>query len=302
MSRPGALITIAALIALLASACGGPPEASPQVNEAWRSCEAEPAVDATSPLPRLDDSFTPVTAIVCFTGPARRADGGESQVATESRADDITSLLAALRLKDERRTNGACTLELPVIPRLVLLDRDGRWITPGIPQDSCGKVRVEVRRAVGDLRLTPVSSRPVRELESAEAARTGCGQHRADMIGATIAMGTRSGSKAGLLPAGAGAVRMCVYRVPADQQGSGKPAGDFLSGRALSGREWAAAKAAIENAPAAKGCTTHAGRFAVLLTGGDDVYVELDGCERLLAGSFLGQSSRALQDLLAKSN
>jgi hypothetical protein len=93
--------------------------------------------------------------------------------------------------------------------------------------------------------------------------------------------------------------------VPAEQQRTGKPAGDFLSGRYLSDEQWAGARREIESAGAARPCTTPANRFAVLHIGAGQLYVELDGCRRLLAPSAAGsetlrQASPALLALLAE--
>jgi hypothetical protein len=133
---------------------------APVVNPKWESCDAIAGQDADAPaLPRLDDSFQPVSAVLCLTASRQRATGGADLVATERRADDVAALVAALRLPDEEPTSGACTMELVTVPWLALLDADGRWIRPGVPVDSCRKPRIEVRTALGRLRTTTVSSR-----------------------------------------------------------------------------------------------------------------------------------------------
>jgi hypothetical protein len=177
-------------------------------------------------------------------------------------------------------------------PFLVLLDAQGRWVRPGLPSDECGKVRAEVRDAVQGLRLTPVTSRPIQEIESSEAAAAGCSQQWADMV--WVAGGSGVTGEPAVVPPGFDGpvrVRLCVYRVPAGQQGSGKPAGDFVSGRYLSGEQWAGARREIESAAPADPCTTPASRFAVLHIGAGQLYVELDGCGRLLATTAAGDET-----------
>ena len=302
------------LVAMLAGCAGGPtpPSDPPTVQPSWTSC----AVDApdqsglerpsgAAQLPPLDDSFRPVAAVLCLSAPLRRSDGGTDLAATEKRADDVTALVAALRLPDERLSGGACTLEAYHLPFFALLDAQGRWVRPGAPSDQCGKVRIEVRTALENLRLTPVSSRPVEELQSSEAAAAGCSRQWADMVWVTGGWG--ASDQAAVVPPGFDGpveVRLCAYRVPAAQQRTGKPAGDFVAGRHLSEEQWAAARREIEAAAPAGPCTIPAGSFVVLHHPAGQLYVELDGCRRLLAQTAGGeqtlrQATPALLKLLA---
>ena len=319
MRRFGGFLLVTTMVLGAAVGCGSGPGAPPpptgqlKIEPAWTSCPAE-APTPSEParpggadpvnLPRLDDSFEPVAAVVCSSAPLRRPSGGTDLVATESRADDVTALVAALRLPDEPRTGGACTLELYLPPFFALLDAQGRWVRPGLPVDECGKVRSEVRDAVQGLRLTPTTSRPVQELESSAAAAAGCSQQWADMVWVT-GTGAVPDEPAVVPPGfdGPVQVRLCVYRVPAEQQGTGKPAGDFGSGRYLSDEQWAGARSEIESAAAAGPCTTPASRFAVLHIGAGQHYAELDGCRRLMGptaggSQTLRQASPALLTLL----
>ena len=168
----------AAVVALFAGGCTGPADtvasgtvpaparggaAAPAVHQRWTSCaEQVPATadfiefdagqDALT-MPLLDDGFRPVAAVVCRTG-ERPGAGVE-----EARAGDPAVVLPALRLPDEPRTTGICTMEMPAVPWLALLDDSGRWIRPGIPADACGKPRMEFRDAYDKLATVPVRSR-----------------------------------------------------------------------------------------------------------------------------------------------
>jgi hypothetical protein len=314
MSRFSVGLAVATVV-LATAGCAGrssPPSGALRVEPAWTSCDdagpvpsglAPEAGDTTATLPRLDDSFQPVAAVVCSSAPQGRSDGGTDLTATESRAGDVTALVAALRLPDEPLTDDLCTMELYLPPFFVLLDEQGRWVRPGLPHDSCGKVRIEVRDALRALRLTPLSSRPIREIESSEAAAAGCTQQWADMVAATAS--TVRTSEPAVIPPGFDGpvqVRVCLYRVPPDQQGTGKPAGEFVSGRHLSDDQWAAARQAIESAAPVTPCTTPANRFAVLHLATGEVYAELDGCRRLLASAADGDQTlrRAAPALLAQ--
>ena len=308
------------MTAVLASAagCGGGPQApgpalsraapaSLRIEPAWTSCAADgPArrgSDDVGRLPRLDDSFQPVAAVVCAPAARPRLGGGADPAATESRADDVTALVAALRLPDEPLSGNPCTAELYLPPFFVLLDARGRWVRPGLPSDACGKVRIEVREALQGLRLTATSARPPAQSESSEAAAAGCSRQWADMIWVTGGWGGTSGEAAVIPPGLDGPVqaRLCVYRVPVEQQRTGKPAGEFVSGRYLSDAQWARVRRGFESAASAPPCTTPAGRFAVVHIGAGELYVELDGCRRLLAPAADGRQTlrHAAPELIA---
>jgi hypothetical protein len=246
MGRMGVALAVGVAVAVVTAGCAGQvsgsepgtPQVSgiPQVHPSWASCSAEvgpsamPDVAAGNDslaLPRLDDGFPAVAAIVCAQKAERRPDGGEDLVAIESRADDVAAILTALRLPDEPATDGPCTADLVIAPWLVLLDGQGRWVRPGVPVDTCGKPRIEVRTAVEGLRLTRISTRPVQEIESAEAAAAGCSQAWADMIWVEAGMDSaKVPADVGPLDDGPAQVRLCAYRVPGSEQRTGKPRGD----------------------------------------------------------------------------
>jgi hypothetical protein len=320
MHRYGVFFLVVTAVLATVAGCAGepgapaPPAGQLKIEPAWTSCAAEAPTPSESgrpdpadplTLPRLAADFRPVAAVVCATDQLRRPDGGADLAATESRADDVTALVAALRLPDEPPTDGVvCTMDRPLIPFFVLLDEQGRWVRPGVPRDGCGKYRGEVREAMYGLRLTRVSARPFEEVLSPEAAAAGCSQRWSDMVWAAES----SSQQPAVIPPGFdGPVRpqLCAYRVPAEQQGTGKPAGDFVSGRYLSDEQWAGTQREIESAAAAGPCTTPANRFAVLHIAAGQIYVELDGCRRVLAQAADGsptlrRASPALLALLAE--
>ena len=224
----------------------------------------------------------------------RRPGGGADLIAAEERATDIAALLAALRLPDEKPTDGACTADMVITPWLALVDEAGRWIRPGVPVDACGKPRREVRDALGKLALQRVSGRTVGTVESDRAVAAGCTQTWADMVWAVGRMGGGQGTPRRPLAADDTTVRVCVYQVPARERGSGKPAGQFESGRKLAAGEWAAVKKELAAARTPAGCTTPASRFAVLYAPDAQLYVEADGCRRVLDDNALRTASPAL--------
>jgi hypothetical protein len=312
-ARMRRIATGLALVLTVLAACGRSQSLSPQdagqgtpdVRAGWTSCATEvpePNLGASADgltLPRLGTDFVATAAIVCATQPERRPDGGEDLLQVESRADDVTALIAALRLPDQADTQRACTMELPVVPWLVLLDAAGRWVRPGLPKDECGKIRIEVRQAIGALKLTRITARTLSEIESSGAAASGCGQRWADMVSVETTSG-RSLAQAATNPlAVAQRVRLCVYRVPADEQGSNKPAGTFERGGILTpARRDSIEKALVLTTPA-RACAAHAGRFALLraVDGvGADIYIELDGCQRIMVTPNSGAPTLAQAD------
>ena len=282
-----------------------------QGGEVWTSCDtAAPdhsmiGTDAVG-LARLADGFVPVAAVVCDEQHVQHADGSEELVAFERRAEEIDALVAALRLPNEPRTDGTCTMELRGVRWFVLLDADGRWVRPGVPVEACGKVRMEVVDAAAALQTTDVSSRVVRVLVTAEQAATGCAPGWSDMV----AMQTQTSGPPRSVPTAPaldddGEVRLCVYAVPASEHGSDKPVGNVVAGGVLDADRVAAIAAALPGLPLAQECTEPAGSFAILLTSGnhDAVYAELDGCQRVLMYSpdgraWLGQADEAFLALL----
>jgi hypothetical protein len=320
-------LTAGIALAMLATACanqtGGNdapaspaarPVSAPLSHTDWKSCAAEPSVkepaaattDALA-LPLLDN-FAAKSVVVCSWSTQRRPDGGTDLVATEEHADDVTGLLAALRLPDEPRITGdspddACFLDQPAVPWLTLLDGKGHWIQPGIPADACGKPRKEVRNAVAGLETTRISTHVVKELESALTAETGCEQQHADQIWMETSTGLTShpSDEPLIFPSAAAPAHLCTYRVPAAEQRTGKPGGELISSRSLDAQRWTAIRREVETTGPALVCTTPASRFAMVPT--PELYVELDGCHRALVttdsgGNALRQATPALLALL----
>ena len=290
---------------------------APVVRPEWRSCDEAAPPEKSPPestadafaLPRLDaaDGFVAVAAVICAVVPEERADGGTDMVAIEERGTDIAALVDALRLPDARSTDGTCDLSLVLPPWLALVDAGGRWVRPGVPFDTCGKPRIEVRDAVEALTLTRVSTRSLREIESAGAAATGCGQGWADMVWVMTQDGSVTPGPIDELRVWADRLRVCVFAVPEEQKRSGKPAGDFVSGGMLTPERRDAVERALLAAGPAVPCDTPAGRFALVSrpdhTHGE-IYVELDGCRRVLvypvdAKPVLAQGDAVLAALLA---
>jgi hypothetical protein len=316
----GSALAVAAVVALgvggaqLIAGTQAPPHRNSSDSSGqrhWTSCAdtapktATPGFGVTAQeaaaLPHLDSDFIPHTVVICGQETQRRADGGQDLVLTERRGDDVAALVAALRLPDEPRV-GPCWDTMPGAPWLALVDAGGRWTRPGIPLDGCGDVRPEVRAALDALPLVTVATRPIREIESAEAAAAGCSQNWKDVLRTeTAGNDARPGTLPKPFPSGQ-QVRLCVYQVPGSDPGTG----DFVHGTVLPTNRRTAVDHLLRAAGPAEPCRTHAGRFALLqpvTDGGPTTYVELDGCHRIMSGAgpggpVIAQGDAALAGLL----
>ncbi|MEU4565031.1 hypothetical protein [Micromonospora sp. NPDC023956] len=302
----GGTATVAQSPADQATRFPNPATGPPTVRAQWRSCAVDAPMDPEPPqvaltLPRLDGSFPATAAIHCQLDHRRRADGGLDLVLTEGRATDLTLLITALRRPDTSTGPEACTLEGPWVPNLLLIDGRGRWIRPGIPVDGCGKPLPDVVTTVRGLRLTTVSERVVREIESAGAARSGCSQDHRDVVASDTGYpdsSVRPGR--GAVPfRSSDPVRLCGYRVSADKSGPADPVGDFAYGRTLSPQQRTSVERALTTLPPAADCVGSAHRFAVLANPngvGGAVYIELDHCRRVLVSPLYGTPTLAQAD------
>ncbi|MDR7328204.1 MULTISPECIES: hypothetical protein [Catenuloplanes] len=283
----------------------------------WESCAAAGAPvpmatppDATGGMippagsdqgddPRLPEDFVPVAVTTCGAEFAERPDGGQDVVMAEERTEDpaaVAALAAALRLPDLPGTADVCTADAIVLPWFVLHDAHGGWVRPGVPHDDCRKPRREVLAALSALQSTTVTETPVGEARSSLSAGTGCADTHADMIAVTAGFGTEA-PPAAAPPPGDAQLRLCVYLVPENQRGSGKPAGTLESGAVLTAGAWAAVRAAFPPAATAAPCAEASGRFAILepVTSGLVTYVELSGCGRTMQdGAGLAAGAPAL--------
>jgi hypothetical protein len=321
------MLAVAMIIVAGAAGCAGqardsnrPPSgrgeagASPP-GPVWTGCEkrdqgfkpgdAGLGVDAGDLAP-LGNDFRAVAAVVCGSETEQRLDGSQYLVGTEDRAEDIAALITTLRLPDEAATTRACTADHPTVPWFVLLDEQGRWVRPGIARDECGKQRAEIRAAVKALTLTRVSTWPIEQVRSAESVAAKCGQGMANMVRVRASSGADNwATTVGPLFGNRSPVRLCVYRVPADEQRAKKPVGEFAYGRVLSATRAAAINKMIRETPqASPACDKPTTTFAMLqaTTGQEPVFVELDGCRRVLAAPIndpIAALRKASPELLA---
>ena len=307
-------LAAAAALLLVAAGCGQgtaggdsaavvPAPAPVKAAPAAGPCPEQPA-DARA----LPADAAPSAVVGCLMGQRRVAGDGMWRVRVDRRATDIADidrLVAALRLPSERRTDGACTLELRG-PQTVALEIDGRVVHVMTPRDACSKPLPEVMAAYEALRWTETGVTKLERVRSEAAVVAGCEEWK-DMIAVEESSG--SGTDVGDVPMGQ-VQRVCLYRTayPAGwtpDSGltmTGEPVGGFTPSAEIAGR---IAEAIDGAGPAALcGQPRHSG-FAVVMRGDakDPAYVELDGCNRILApDNTMRQGTAALVKLLTRRN
>ncbi|OJF13653.1 hypothetical protein [Couchioplanes caeruleus] len=166
-----------------------------------------------------------------------------------------------------------------------------------------------MRKCPDETRECPDETRVLQEIESAEAAAAGCSDEWAAMVWVTgTDSATRPAEDLADLAGDGAPVHVCIYRVPAGEQRSDKPRGEVIFRDLLPAGRWAAIKRQVQAAGPVQACSTPASRFALLTP--DEIYVELDGCRRILApasprgddtsSDTLRQAPAALPALLSK--
>lgn len=281
---------------------------APEVHAMWQSCASAQHPPAANPmetrwLAPLSVDFTPVAIVLCTTEPPTAPAGGRDMVATERRAGDVAAVAAALRLPDGPYSKVPCPADEAVVPWFALLDAQGHWVHPGVPTGDCGKPVAQFSEAFAALHLNTVATRKIGKATAAAAAAARCELTWADMIAVAAQSAPPTSIITYGLPSGS-PVRLCVYGVPAGEQGSTRPGGVFVTGTGLTLEQWGPISSLLPEDAPAKPCTIPAGRFALVQLGeNEDIYVELDGCHRLLSrasGNILSQASGPLITALEK--
>lgn len=309
----GAVLLVLALVGGC-SAWAAPAAARPPapVQESWPGCGAVGAFRAADgdagvgPAKRggVPDGFVPTAVVLCQEGERRSANGDTVSVDLERTATGTGRLLTYLARADERPTDGACPAIAIGPPWLFLLDASGRYVAPQVPLDACG---LPIGWSGEHLAWDSLSytDRVVHEgdvVESAEVRRAGCSMSWKDVVGDyATSSHRRAGTFAGD-PFGGRTLKVCVYEVPDAERGTDAAPGDFVAGRTLDERERTQVVAALRKAretPA--GCGSPNARFATLTStaGGPFVYVELDGCRRVVADGDETPVVRAGDELVA---
>jgi hypothetical protein len=231
-----------------------------------------------------------VAVMRCRTGFSKIEGRGEwTTVITEKADTSADDLVAQVRKPSEPHTDKPCTADYIAPPYFLLINAEGKAVLPQVPQDECGKPKIEVRDALNALPYKTISETPMAQGQSQLAIDTGCSGSWKDLL-AIDGISYKPGPATKVLR-GPGQVRVCVYQ-------SDGEVGELVAGHTVPAEQLTTLDSAGPAAP----CETKHTRFATL-TGdsGGDAMVELDGCHRLIRpDQTLGQLDAAAVAGLAK--
>jgi hypothetical protein len=230
----------------------------------------------------------PTAVIRCTAVRELIAGEGEWQFAVTSRATDLDLLVRLLRQGSEPQGGGMCPAIL-VLPTEVTLQIEGERLTVPTATNSCGQTTEPVQQAFSALHWTEVSRTRIAQLRPQAAVDGGC-EYGKDVLAIVDGQpGQQAGATAtgpGAALTGTGALQVCRYRsVYPDGWTAGSNQG--VDGEPRSGGTIDAARAeqvrqALARTGPAAACDRSHSTFAVLRDGPEIVYVELDGCLRVL--------------------
>jgi hypothetical protein len=292
-------LAIAAIAGLAVAGCGPVvTKGEPAVTVAPRQLADCPPTTTGEAIP-LD--AVPTAVLRCDRRTERVPGDGEWTVDVRDRATaGLDRLVATLGLPSERRpTDQVCGADVR-LPTGVLLEFGTRMLPVVTPKDACGKTRPEVHDAYEALTWTEVSRTRVVQVRSEAAVAAGCHWWRDEV--AIQGPTARPGGPGGVAAPAAGAVRVCRYRSVYPLGWTPDAAGAVVDGRPASGFTASPAQAAdlvaaLDRAGPAARCTLPHTAFAVVFLGDEQAYVELDGCQRILAPD--GTLRRGTHDLAA---
>ncbi|TWP46879.1 hypothetical protein FKR81_34290 [Lentzea tibetensis] len=225
----------------------------------------------------IPDGFATTWVLRCRTEVREIQGKGEWTIQIAERSDtNAQELVDQLRRPSDGPTASACTMELVVPPYFLLVDAAGRAVLPQVPVDSCGKPRIEARKALEALPFRTIAETPVVQVQSQQSMDAGCSESYKDLI-AIEASSAEPGPATPIWRTAVGAIGVCVYET---QQEVGK----FVAGHTIRDDAAKSLLAALDNAVPAAVCTAQHTKFALLSVPGEatSVVVELDGCRRLL--------------------
>lgn len=306
---------VALLVLALVGACStlalpaAPPTPAP-VHPVWPGCAAlgafaDPGVGPVD-VGGVPSGFSATTVVLCEESERQDARGDTIEVGLERTSTGVGPLLTYLAQPSERPSDGACTADAWLAPWLFLVDGGGRYVAPAIPVDGCGKplgwYEDRDRLAWQTIAYTDRVVLEGEVRETAEARRAGCAMGWKDMVDAYA---TSSHVRPGRLPRDPFAgrrLKSCVYAVPTADRGTDTPAGEFVRGSDLADEQRRALVSLLLAAPeVSQPCTTPNVRFATVAPadGGPSLYVELDGCRRVVSDADPTTVVRAGDELVA---
>ncbi len=258
----------------------------------WCSTSATEEYPLTAARQALPQDFRPVALHACSVDVETVPGKGQWLVATQRNATSgLEALVTALRAADEHSGDGACAANFDPDPMVWLIDAHGRGVLPRWPRNGCGHLQPAATAALAAVSFTTTETHRLRQITPQAVIDSGCATGWKDMLPLAAASGG-SGDAGSLAALGKeDSPPLCVYRVT--ERGD-TPSGTLVRGRRLTATQTASLISLLEAAGPQRPCQAQANLFAVIGTSGS-VYVELDGCQRVLTGdNGLRQATPAL--------
>jgi hypothetical protein len=268
----------------------GCPDAAHWATMNWQS-------EDLGPIPA---SFRPTAVVMCTDETRTVARDGTWAFLVEQRADSgFSTFVDELRRPSDELSSGPCPGLLIIAPWFELIGPDGQGLRVAVPRDECSQPRESALNALRGLPFKTVKETRLGQVESQAAIDAGCAMRWKNMPAIEVGDGmARSSARDRVFPTTPNQLTLCRFSAdPRDVT-----AGHFVSGKKLTGATIASVLAELEASQPASACTLTSSTFAVLTPNpaGATVYVELDGCHRILTDAHeLRQASPALIALLS---
>jgi hypothetical protein len=232
--------------------------------------------------------FVTVAVMRCRTGVSKAEGRGEWTTWITEKADtSAENLVAQVRKPSDRRTDAPCTADYIAPPYFMLINAEGKAVLPEVPQDPCGKPKIEVRNTLDALPYKLVSETLIRQIQSQGSIDTGCSDSWKDLL-AIDGISYKPGPAAKVMRSSE-PVLVCVYRSEGE-------VGKLVAGHKIPAEQLAT----LDNVGPAVPCEAKHSTYAVL-SGGTEALIELDGCRRMIRpDQTLGQLDAAAVAVLAK--
>jgi len=133
---------------------------------------SEPVDSETVAAPEpgtVPDGFVAAEATLCAIAMGEEIDETmTSAIKQTSYAGDLTSLVAAINMPSDPRSNGPCTMEFEFVPELFVIAETGEAIRAAWPVNGCGKTKPGIREALADLEIVDEQLLPVQSAQSGD--------------------------------------------------------------------------------------------------------------------------------------